>query len=107
GAGIGTSSNAGAPGAITQTLHRIDPEFVKGVLKAMGFEYVGSSNVYANPADDHTKPAGPDSDRFTLKFRKPRTAPATDKRPTGEVLANWHRNWDDNTFLYGGDVNTF
>ncbi|MFC7048132.1 class I SAM-dependent methyltransferase [Emcibacter nanhaiensis] len=70
----------------------IDPEAVKAVAKAVGFEFVASSEINANPKDvgDHEKgvwtlpptlsgdPAHHEamkkigeSDRFTLKFRKP------------------------------------
>ena len=41
---------------------------------AGGFEFVGESDVLANPADDHTQDGRPErhkTDRYTLKFRKP------------------------------------
>ena len=37
----------------TDTLHRIDPAFVKQQVEAAGFEYVGESDVLRNPNDDH------------------------------------------------------
>jgi predicted methyltransferase len=71
----------------------VSEERVKAFAKAAGFEFVGSSDVNRNPKDTHDHPNGvwtlpPDlsvkspedrqkyldigeSDRFTLKFRKP------------------------------------
>ena len=60
----------------TETLHRIDPATVKQQVTAAGFEFVGSSELLANPADDHTlKVFDPKvrghTDQFIYKFRKP------------------------------------
>ncbi len=57
-------------------LHRIDPAAVKAQVVKAGFEYVGESNVLANPADPHNvgvrDPAvAGKTDQFILKFRKP------------------------------------
>ncbi len=71
----------------------VSEDRVKAFAKAAGFEFVGSSDVNRNPKDTHDHPNGvwtlpPDlavqapadrqkyldigeSDRFTLKFRKP------------------------------------
>ena len=59
------------------TLHRIDPGFVKQQVEAAGFEFVGESDVLRNPADDHTllvfdKAIRGHTDQFVYKFRKPR-----------------------------------
>lgn len=67
-AGTGTSE--------TNTLHRIDPAVVKAEVTAAGFQFVGESDVLANPADDHTlaifNPAiKGKTDKFIYKFRKP------------------------------------
>ena len=63
----------------TDTLHRIDPAFVKKQVEAAGFEYVGESDVLRNPNDDHKKIVFDDSirghtDQFVYKFRKPAAA---------------------------------
>lgn len=57
-------------------VHRIDPEIVKADLKAAGFELIATSDLLANPADDHLTSAFDPAirnrtDRFILKFRKP------------------------------------
>ncbi|TPG21137.1 methyltransferase [Sphingomonas koreensis] len=67
---------AGSGTADTDTLHRIDPATVKQQVTAAGFEFVGSSDLLANPADDHTlKVFDPairgKTDQFIYKFRKP------------------------------------
>lgn len=56
--------------------HRIDEAKVKAEVLAAGFEFVGSSSVLRNPADDGTKTIFDPSirgktDQFILKFRKP------------------------------------
>jgi predicted methyltransferase len=58
-------------------LHRIDPDIVKRQIVAAGFVLEAASDVLANPNDPHTQsvfdPAIRDkTDRFVLKFRKPR-----------------------------------
>lgn len=70
-------ADKGAPSDVTSTLHRIDPEVVKSEVTAAGFEFVGSSDVIANSADDHKvavfeKGLHDKTDRFLLKFRKPK-----------------------------------
>jgi predicted methyltransferase len=62
--------------ATVEKLHRIDPAIVKADFERAGFEFVGSSDILRNPADDHTllvfdpKVKG-HTDRFIFKFRKP------------------------------------
>ena len=61
----------------TSTLHRIDPEAVKNEVTAAGFQFVGSSDVVHSAADDHKlavfdKSLHDKTDRFVLKFRKPK-----------------------------------
>jgi predicted methyltransferase len=63
--------------AATSTLHRVDPEAVKAEVLAAGFEFVGSSDVIAMTTDDHTarvfeQGLHDKTDRFVLKFRKPK-----------------------------------
>ena len=59
------------------TLHRSEPEAVKAEVTAVGFEFVGASDVLANAADDHTarvfeQGMHDKTDRYLLKFRKPK-----------------------------------
>jgi predicted methyltransferase len=72
-----TDHNAPGTGvSATSTLHRIDVEAVKAEVLAAGFTLETQSNVLANPADTHATSPGAEpgdfSDRFVLKFRKPR-----------------------------------
>jgi len=62
--------------ADTNTLHRIDPLFVKNQVMGAGFQFVGESKVLRNKADDHKlKVFDPairgHTDQFVYKFRKP------------------------------------
>lgn len=67
-----------APGtglSATSTLHRIDPAAVLEQVTAAGFALEAESDVLRNPADPHD--ASPRdfngvSDKFALRFRKPR-----------------------------------
>ena len=74
---IDHAAEKGAGFAATSTLHRSDPDAVKAEVMAAGFEFVGSSDVIANPADDHTAKVFEQglhdkTDRYLLKFRKPK-----------------------------------
>lgn len=80
GAVVGVIDHVANPGdtrATVEKLHRIDPEVVKADFKRAGFKLEGSSDMLRNPADDHSlnvfdeKIRGK-TDRFVLKFRKPR-----------------------------------
>ena len=81
GAIVGIIDHAAAPGgdtrAVVDKLHRIDPAVVKADFKRAGFQLVASSDMLRNPSDDHSlnvfdpKIRGK-TDRFVLKFRKPR-----------------------------------
>ena len=73
---IDHAAPAGSGLSDTETLHRIDPATVKQQVTAAGFQFVGSSDLLANPADDHTlKVFDPKvrghTDQFIYKFRKP------------------------------------
>lgn len=62
-------------GVDTET-HRINERAVIDAMESYGFEYVDSSDLLANPDDDHTSASfGGDGrytlDRMLLKFRKP------------------------------------
>ena len=71
--------HAAAPGAgatVTGTLHRIEPATVQQEVTAAGFKLVRTSDVLANPADNHVeKNAETDirgkTDRFIMVFQKP------------------------------------
>lgn len=74
---IDHATGKGAGFTETSTLHRSDPEAVKAEVTAAGFEFVGSSDVIANAADDHTAKVFEQglhdkTDRYVLKFRKPK-----------------------------------
>lgn len=74
---IDHASEKGAGFSVTSTLHRSDPEAVKAEVMASGFQFVGSSDVIANPADDHKtavfeKGLHDKTDRYVLKFRRPK-----------------------------------
>ena len=67
----------GAGFSVTSTLHRSEPDAVKTEVMAAGFEFAGSSDVIANPADDHNarvfeQGLHDKTDRYVLKFRKPK-----------------------------------
>jgi predicted methyltransferase len=74
---IDHAAEKGAGFTATSTLHRSEPDAVKMEVMAAGFEFVGSSDAIANPADDRKarvfETALRDkTDRFVLKFRKPK-----------------------------------
>ena len=67
---------AGAGMGDTERLHRIDPQTVRRQVEAAGFEYVGSSSILHNAADDHSLPVFDPrvrgrTDQFVMRFRKP------------------------------------
>ena len=66
---------AGAGATVTGTLHRIDPATVRQEVTAAGFKLVRTSDILANPADNHTeRNAEADirgmTDRFIDVFQK-------------------------------------
>jgi predicted methyltransferase len=69
-----------APGTgvtATSTLHRIDPQAVRDEVRAAGFRLEAESPLLANPADPHDARSNDPSirghtDRFAMRFRKPR-----------------------------------
>ena len=68
---------AGDTRAIVDKLHRIDPAVVRVDFERAGFRLAGTSDLLANPLDDHTKlvfdPAiRGKTDRLMMKFVKPR-----------------------------------
>ena len=77
---LGITDHYAAAGTSTDTvgdLHRIDRAIVIADFEAAGFVLVDSSDVLRNADDDHSKSVfAPDlrgkTDRFALKFRKPK-----------------------------------
>jgi predicted methyltransferase len=74
---IDHATGKGAGFTATSTLHRSDPDAVKTEVMAAGFEFVGSSDVIANAADDHQgkvfeQGLHDKTDRYLLKFRRPK-----------------------------------
>jgi predicted methyltransferase len=74
---IDHATEKGAGFTATSTLHRSDPDAVKTEVMAAGFEFVGSSDVIANTADDHKvavfeQGLHDKTDRYVLKFRRPK-----------------------------------
>jgi predicted methyltransferase len=77
---IDSSAKPGTGVADTQTLHRIDEKVVRDEVAASGFQLAEESNVWRNPQDARDWNASPGaagarrgtSDRFALKFVKPR-----------------------------------
>jgi predicted methyltransferase len=74
---IDHATEKGAGFTATSTLHRSDPDAVKTEVMAAGFAFVGASDLIANAADDHhaavfEKSLHDKTDRYVLKFRKPK-----------------------------------
>ena len=77
---VGVIDHVAAPGdtrATVDKLHRIDPAVVRADFERAGFKLAGTSDLLANPADDHSKLVFDESvrgktDRFMMKFVKPR-----------------------------------
>jgi len=68
---------AGDTREVVNKLHRIDPAVVRADFKRAGFKLEAESDMLRNPADDHSllvfNPAiRGKTDRFVMKFRKPR-----------------------------------
>jgi len=68
---------SGAGATATNTLHRIEADTVIKEVEAAGFKFEGRSDVLANASDPHTANVfAPEirgkTDRFLLKFRKPK-----------------------------------
>ncbi len=65
------------PRESVEKLHRIDPAIVRADFERAGFVLEGTSDLLANPADDHSKTVFDKAvrgktDRFVMKFRKPK-----------------------------------
>jgi predicted methyltransferase len=62
---------------VADKLHRIDPATAKADFERAGFVLDGQSEMFRNPADDHTKlvfdpSVRGNTDRFVYRFRKPK-----------------------------------
>ncbi len=73
---IDHAATAGAPPETGETLHRIDPQLALQEITAAGFLFEASSDVLANPGDDHTMHTFSEemrgkTDRFVFRFRRP------------------------------------
>jgi len=67
---------AGTGVSATESLHRIDKQFIIDEVTAAGFTLAGESDVLANPEDDHSliifnPEINGRTDRFVLRFEKP------------------------------------
>jgi len=71
---VDNSAQAGSGTRDTNTLHRIDEEFVIKQVEKAGFRLAATSDVLRNPKDPRTEPfwkINRTQDRFILKFVKP------------------------------------
>jgi predicted methyltransferase len=71
---VDNSAQAGSGTRDTDTLHRIDEEFVVKQVEKDGFRLVATSDVLRNPNDPRSEPfwkINHTQDRFILKFVKP------------------------------------
>jgi predicted methyltransferase len=69
------AAEAGSGARDTDTLHRIDAKLVKQEVTSAGFVFVAASEVLHNADDPHTAKVFEmpgKSDKFLLKFRKPK-----------------------------------
>ena len=78
-------------------LHRSEPDAVKKEVLAAGFVLDGESSALANAGDNHLKAIWDSSlrgkpDTFVLRFKKPSTAPAADKRPGKDAMDGYYGN---------------
>ncbi len=74
---FGVIDHAGNDAADNKDLHRVPKHVAIETAKAVGFVVEAESDLYANPADDHTKQVRDPSvrgktDQFLLRLRKPK-----------------------------------
>ena len=74
---IDHEAGAGAGATKVKDLHRIEKKIVVDEVQAAGFKLAGEADFLRNPADDHAakifdKSISGKTDRFVLKFEKPR-----------------------------------
>lgn len=51
---LGVMDHVGSPARDNARLHRIEPQIARELLREAGFAIAGQSELFANPADDHT-----------------------------------------------------
>lgn len=54
GGALGVTDHVGIAGQDNAALHRIEPAIARRLLESVGFEIEATSDLYANPADEHT-----------------------------------------------------
>jgi len=68
------AARTGSGTSDTDTMHRIDPDYVKAEVEKAGFKFAGASKALAEPKDDHTQSVfkiHDHTDQFVFLFRKP------------------------------------
>lgn len=73
---LALSDHVGIAGKDNAALHRIEPAIARALLEKAGFEIEATSDLLANPADDHTREIFDDglryrTDQFLIRARKP------------------------------------
>lgn len=73
---LALSDHVGIAGQDNQALHRIEPAIARRLIEQAGFEIEATSDLLANPADDHTRVIFDDglryqTDQFLIRARKP------------------------------------
>jgi predicted methyltransferase len=73
---LGVIDHRGIAGQPNADFHRMEQRAAEALLEAAGFIVAASSEILANPADDHMRGAGDESlgrnsDRFLIRGRKP------------------------------------
>jgi predicted methyltransferase len=73
---FGVIDHRGIAGQPNADFHRMEQQTAEALLEAAGFIVEASSEILANPADDHMRGSGDeslrsDSDRFLIRARKP------------------------------------
>ncbi|MGR8949157.1 MAG: class I SAM-dependent methyltransferase [Gammaproteobacteria bacterium] len=73
---LAISDHVGLPGQDNKSLHRIEPEIAQALIEKAGFLIEASSDLLANPNDDHTREIFDDdlryqTDQFLIRARKP------------------------------------
>ena len=73
---LGVIDHRGIAGQPNSDSHRMEESAAAALLEKAGFVVEASSDILANPGDDHTRGAGDpslgrNSDRFLIRARKP------------------------------------
>ena len=73
---LGITDHVGLEGKDNQELHRIEPAIVRATLEQAGFIIEAESDLFANPADDHSLEVYDErvylkTDRILIRARKP------------------------------------